>query len=100
MEIPLCLQQPLQDASVHQVGCLRRYLRDLPPGLNEFNMTCLANQKAQADVLPDVDQIKAIVREAKHSAGQSHTLPLARAETSVSDDNSYIDDVMDQEQSA
>ena len=77
-----------------------RYLRDLPPGLNEFNMTCLANQKAQADVLPDVDQIKAIVREAKHPAGQSHAHPLARAETSVSDDNSYIDDVMDQEQSA
>ena len=63
-------------------------------------MTCLANQKAQADVLPDVDQIKAIVREAKHLTGQPHAPSLARADTNVSDDNSYIDDVMDQEQSA
>lgn len=59
-----------------------RYLKDLPPGLSEFNDSCLRKQKAR-QAAQNKQAIAAIVNEAKHRANQ---LPLNAA---------YADDAYD-----
>ena len=48
---------------------MRRYLTDLPPGLSEFNNSCLQQQRARQNTMQNAEAIRAIIREAKHLHG-------------------------------
>jgi hypothetical protein len=45
---------------------LPRYLKDLPPGLNRFNDSCLATHRGNATAMQkNTDHVRKIVQEAK-----------------------------------
>ena len=50
-------------------GATCRYLKDLPPGLDQFNETCLRQQQSQQSALQSAVQIRRIINEAKYLAG-------------------------------
>lgn len=57
-----------------RVQVLCRFTRDLPPGLTEFNSTCLRQQQARATA-QNRQAISHIMREAKRPSRQASHLP-------------------------
>ena len=69
-----------------------RFTKDLPPGLNEFNNTCLRQQRARGGLgLQNSQAISYIIREAKHLAGQA-AAAVAAAEEEEEDTYDYMTD--------
>ena len=53
------------------IVCVRRFMRDLPPGLTTFNDACLAQQRAQPRqpaMAANREHVRAIVAEAQRPA--------------------------------